>query len=181
VKGTFVAEETFEAMLTGGHQNSLGRTVEVVDRVLADQLRLRELIDCYQSTDEVVRLRTSSALKRVDDEHHTWLLPFIDELIDDVGKLDQASAQWTLAQLFFRFTSELSAEQRQRSEVLMKRNLAKSDDWIVLISTLETLAQWAVSDPKLRKWLEPHVSRLAKDSRKSVAGRATKKQNLLYG
>ena len=39
-----MAEETFAAMLTGGHPNSLGRTVEVVDRVLADQRRLRELI-----------------------------------------------------------------------------------------------------------------------------------------
>jgi hypothetical protein len=175
-----MTEETFEAMLTGGHPNSLGRTVEVVNLVLADQGRLRELIDCYQSTDAVARLRTSSALKRVDDEQHTWILPFMDELIDDVGNLDQASAQWTLAQLFLRFTSELSAEQRQRSEVLMKRNLAKSDDWIVLISTLETLAQWAVPDHKLRKWLEPHVSRLAKDSRKSVARRAIKKQKLLY-
>lgn len=175
-----MAEETFEAMLTGGHPNSLGRTIEVVDFVLADQDRLRELINGYRSTDAVVRLRTSSALKRIDAEHHSWLLPFMDELIDDVGKLDQASTQWTLAQLFLRFTSELSAEQRKRSEALMKQNLAKSEDWIVLIATLETLAQWAEADTKLRTWLKPHVTRLANDPRKSVAGRAAKKQKLLY-
>jgi|GEM_PF-4906833 len=39
--------ETFETMLTGGHHNSLGRTEEVVDLVLADETRLEELYNCY--------------------------------------------------------------------------------------------------------------------------------------
>lgn len=51
--------DDFEEMLTGGHPNSLGRTVEVVDAVLADRARLARLYACYFSDDEVVRLRTS--------------------------------------------------------------------------------------------------------------------------
>ncbi len=43
--------EEFEAMLTGGHPNSLGRTLEVVDAVLADRSRLTELVACYFSDD----------------------------------------------------------------------------------------------------------------------------------
>lgn len=35
--------DSFESMLSGGHPNSLGRTVEVVDMVLADRERLGEL------------------------------------------------------------------------------------------------------------------------------------------
>lgn len=57
--------EDFEAVLTGGHPNSLGRTVEVVDVVLADRAKLAQLYACYFSEDEVVRLRFSSAMKRV--------------------------------------------------------------------------------------------------------------------
>jgi hypothetical protein len=173
--------ESFESMLTGGHPNSLGRTVEVVDLVLADQAKLRELIDGYKSTDEVVRLRVSSALKRVEVERHAWLLPYLDELINDVGQLDQASAQWTFAQLFQRYANELNPDQRRRSLALMKRNLETHTDWIVLINTMETLSEWAASDDKLKRWIEPHIERLTNDPRKSVAGRAAKKRKQLSG
>ena len=168
-------------MLAGGHPNSLGRTVEVVDSVLDDQGRLRELLDCYRSADAVVRLRVSNALKRIQSAQHVWLVPYLDELIDDVGQLDQPSAQWTLAQLFDRYRNELTAHQRGRALALMQRNLTTYDDWIVLNHTIETLSNWALDEPRLRQWLRPHLERLATEPRKSVAGRATKKLRLLYG
>ncbi len=171
--------ERIESMLTGGHPNSLGRTVEVVDLVLADQARLRELVDCYKSSDEVVRLRVSSAMKRVEAGEHEWLLPYLDELIDDVGQLDQASAQWTLAQLFQRYVTEFTPDQRTRALALMRRNLEFHNDWIVLSNTLETLSEWAATDDELKNWLEPHVERLVNDPRKTVAARAAKIRKLL--
>ncbi len=173
--------ERIEPILTGGHPNSLGRTVEVVGLVLKDKARLRELLDCYESKDEVVRLRVSNALKRVEAERHAWLLPHLDELIDNVGKLDQASAQWTLAQLFGRYAGDLSPDQRKRALALMKRNLEHHDDWIVLNHTLETLSAWARKDAALKTWLKPHVERLSCEPRKSIAGRAKKKMKELYG
>ena len=69
-----MATTNFAAMLTGGHPNSLGRTIEVVDAVLADRSKLEELYSCYFSADEVVRLRTSNAMKRIAREQPDWLL-----------------------------------------------------------------------------------------------------------
>jgi len=86
-----VAEEAFESMLTGGHPNSLGRTLEVVDSVLADKTRLEELFRCYFSGDEIVRLRTSSAIKRVTIERPEWLEPYLDRLLKEITQIDQAS------------------------------------------------------------------------------------------
>ena len=43
--------QNFEEMLTGGHPNSLGRTKEVVEIVLADHSRFEELYRCYTSVD----------------------------------------------------------------------------------------------------------------------------------
>jgi len=52
----------FEKRLKGGHPNSLGNTIEVVEEVLAKNDLFNELFNCYFSNDEVVRLRTSNAM-----------------------------------------------------------------------------------------------------------------------
>lgn len=165
---------SFEDVLSGGHPNSLGRTVEVVGLVLADERRIEELFGCYKSPDAVVRLRTSSALKRVERERHHLLLPFLDRLIDEIGSLDQASAQWTLAQLFAALESDMTAAQKRRAGALMQRNLAFHRDWIVLNTTLQVLTAWAKTDGALREWLKPQAGRLLGDGRKSVAKGAAK-------
>lgn len=51
-----IAQESFESILTGGHPNSLGRTIEVVDIILEKLEKLEELFNCYFSEDEIVRL-----------------------------------------------------------------------------------------------------------------------------
>ena len=173
--------EGFEDMLSGGHPNSLGRTDEVVDVVLANDERFAELFDCYRSDDEVVRLRTSSALKRIEAARRDLLLPYVDRLISEIGKLDQASAQWTLAQLFNRLDADMTAAQRRGARELLKYNLQTHTDWIVLNHTIETLGTWAQRDAALAEWLHPHLRRLTQDPRKSVAKGAAKKLKLLYG
>ncbi len=171
--------ERFEDMLTGGHPNSLGRTVEAVEMVLADPARFEELFSCYRSDDAVVRLRVSNAMKRIEAERHDLLVPYIDRLIGEVGALDQASAQWTLAQLFARLAGDMNKDQRAGALTIMKRNLASHDDWIVLNTTIETLSAWAAEDGDLSEWLRPHLQHLSTDSRKSVAKRATQKRRAL--
>jgi hypothetical protein len=166
--------ETFESMLTGGHPNSLGRTVEVVDLVLADPAQIEQLFQCYFSQDEVVRLRTSNALKRLWRQQPALVVPFIPRFLSQVSQINQPSAQWTLAQLFDELDEWLTAEQREAATELLKDNLTRIDDWIVINSTLETLGKWALADPELRNWLMPHVERFSGDRRKSIARKAAK-------
>ncbi|MEM9427369.1 MAG: hypothetical protein AAGA06_11790 [Pseudomonadota bacterium] len=172
-------EETFDAMLTGGHPNSLGRTVEVVEAVLAEPARLAELYDCYSSDDEVVRLRVSSAMKRVQAARPDLIVPYFDRLIDEIGALDQASAQWTLAILFQAGAPDMTAEQFAQAKALVQRNLAEHDDWIVLNTSIDVLTRWAREDADLRARLEPQLQRLRQDGRKSVVGRAEKALKVL--
>ena len=124
--------ENFELMLTGGHPNSLGRTEEVVELVLADRERMAELYRCYFSDDDVVRLRVSSCMKRLTIAHPDWTMDFMDALQSEIAALDQASAQWTLA-ILFNLTKEFQSEkQKIRAVEILKRNLKEDDDWIVL-------------------------------------------------
>ena len=173
--------ESFEKMLTGGHPNSLGRTVEVVDQVLAAPERLAGLYQCYFSSDEVVRLRVSSAMKRVTIAHPDWTMAYMDRLQDQVAAIDQASVQWTLALIFDQTRELLSPRQLERAKAVMKHNLAEHGDWIVLNNCMKVLGSWAEDDPALGAWLEPQARRLASDPRKSVAATARKLQVRLRG
>lgn len=166
--------EPIEQMLTGGHANSLGRTLEVVDLVLVDQTRFDELFACYHSKDPVVRLRTSNALKRIEKVQHDWLVPYLDQLLNEVSETDQASTQWTMANLFLALAPDMSKTQHTQARQVLKRNLEKSDDWIVLNETMRTLAIWAQNDTDLKSWFLPQLKRLAADPRKSVSKRAAK-------
>lgn len=164
----------FEERLKGGHPNSLGNTVEIVEEVLNEHRLFHELFTCYFSNDELVRLRVSNAMKRIAKEEKQLLLPYIDQFLTDVAAIDQASTQWTLAQLFDSYVKEMSASQIAKATLLMKNNLAHHTDWIVLNMTMTTLGKWAKKDEKLKEWLFPHLDRLTKDNRKSVASKAQK-------
>jgi len=164
----------FREMLAGGHPNSLGRTIEVVDIILSDSSRLEELFNCYFSPDAVVRLRTSNAMKRICKVQKKWLLPYIDRLLSQVSQIEQASAQWTLAQLLNQLDEFLSQKQREQAKTVLKNNLGKYSDWIVLNATMETLAKWSKSDLELKNWFKPYLAELSQDKRKSVVNRATK-------
>ena len=166
--------EEFESVLSGGHPNSLGRTLEVVAAVLADRSRLEALYRCYFSVDEVVRLRVSSAMKRVATEHPEWMSEFIDGLQSDVAAIDQASTQWTLASYSTSRSTCCLRSSATRAVEIMQDNLAHHSDWIVLNNSMTVLGKWSEDDPGLGEWLRPHARRLAADDRKSVARNARK-------
>jgi len=164
-----------EQRLQGGHPNSLGNTVEVVEEILATPSPLLEdFFHLYFSDDEVVRLRVSNGMKRIAAANKPLLLPYLDRLLTDIAAIDQASAQWTLAQLFKTYEKNLSPEQRSRALEIMQHNVANHTDWIVLAQSMDTLGKWAKKDEGLKAWLLPHLERHAQDERKSVANKAKK-------
>lgn len=174
-------ENAFVTMLTGGHPNSLGRTVEVVEQVFANPAQLEQLYQCYFSPDEVVRLRTSSAMKRICRKHPEWLVPYIDRFIDVIAQINQPSTHWTMAQIFLTLTHQLTPDQRERATAILKHYLENDRDWIVLCETMATLGAWAKADAALSAWLMPHLERLSVDKRKSVAKKARNTQQSLSG
>ena len=61
----------------------------------------------------------------------------------------------------------------------MSINLENYTDWIVINNAMDTLSKWAIKDSALKEWLLPHLERLARDPRKSVAVRAMKIKSAL--
>lgn len=167
--------EFFADMLKGGHPNSLGRTAEVVDIVLADRARLSELFTAIVDPDPLVRLRVGDALEKVCREQPGWFVTYIDRLLSDLGQIDQPSVQWHVAQMLQHLRIDLSDAQAQQATELLQRNLSTSTDWIVLNVTMDILAEWATRDAPLANWLVPELNRLRHDERNSVAKRASKR------
>lgn len=168
-----MAINRYEDLLTGGHPNSLGNTIEVVNDVLTDEKNLKDLYDCYESKDEVVRLRVSNGMKRICKEHPDWVAKYLDDLIEKTSKINQASTKWTLSTLFMWLDNRMTEEQRENAIAIMKKNL-HFDDWIVQNTTSESLAHFAKHNSGLRQWLLPELKILTKSRHKSVARRAQK-------
>lgn len=164
----------FEQRLTGGHPNSLGNTVEIVEEVLANQDLFEELFNCYFSENEIVRLRVSNAMKRICKEKPDYLVPYIGRFLDEIALINQPSTKWTLAQLFEMLDKHFTPRQLEQAKSIIKHNLETESDWIVLNNSMETLAKWGKTDAELANWLVPHLVRLSKDTRKSVSKRATR-------
>ena len=174
-----MTQKEIEEALSGGHPNSLGNTIQVVERVLREPNLFKSLFECYSSDDEVVRMRVSNAMKRVARANRSLVLPYIDRFLDEVSAIDQASAKWSLAQLFLILQNDLSASQRRKATEIMIHNLKHHSDWIVLNMTLETLGKWARKDPGIRTQIVSRVRTLMQDPRKSVSKKASKTMALL--
>ncbi len=151
----------------------MGNTIEVVEAILKDKRLLSDLIDCYKSEDQVVRLRVSNAMKRVAKEHPDWVAARLDDLVGWIAKIDQASTKWTLSTLYQWLDSYMNTRQRTDAIEIMKQNI-HYDDWIVQNTTAESLAYFARSNPELATWLIPELRTLTKSRHGSVARRAEK-------
>jgi len=165
--------ETFVEMLNEP-KNSLGRTEEVVEIVLRENGRIDELYACYFQPDEWVKLRTSSSFKRIWRADVELFRPFIAGFVTKVSKIDQPSVQWTFSQMCQDLADQLTPKQAKSATETMKGYLENSEDWIVQNTTIETLAQWAMDDQALEKWLMPKLRKFAKTGKKSVASRSSK-------
>ena len=168
-----MTESDFEILLSGGHPNSLGKTEIVTSKILNDKLLLSDLLACYASDDPVVRLRTSSCLKRVCQQQPEWVYEHIQKLFDEISQIDQASTKWTLAIVFGYLREMFNKDELAVAVKIMKKNLFYPD-WIVQNTSMQVLFEFIDSDPTIRQWLGQNLDSLTQSKWKSVSGRASK-------
>jgi hypothetical protein len=158
--------------LSGGDPRSLGRTAEVPRLVLRHPGRVEELFECLFSGDETLPMRASDALEKVCRQRPELIVPLTRRLLTEVPKIDQPSVQWHLAQILARIP--LSGADRRRAITILKRNLKRYDDWIVVNLTLEALAVFVRAIPAMQTGFVRLLAEFSGASRKSIARRAEK-------
>ena len=153
---------SFDNSLKGGHPNSLGNILELVDEVLGDTDKMEDLFLCYQSDDETVRLRTSNAFKRIfrakPDLFKKWKKRFIKE----VAEIDQPSAKWTSIKILNELFDQLDEKEKAQSIEICLRYLRNEKDWIVINQSLNLmrnhLEQFDFKNPEMMKLLKFFVN-----------------------
>ena len=65
-------------------------------------------------------------MKRICKEEKQLLIPYLNRFISEIAQIDQASTQWTLAQLFQSLEKDMSEAQVEQAKQIMKHNLANS-------------------------------------------------------
>lgn len=171
-----MTHKNFEAtFMIGGHANSLGKTEEVVQQVLADESLLEELYRCMFSQDAWVRMRAADAFEKVCREHSEWIERYVDriqrELYDDA---QQASIKWHIAQIYQQVS--LTPKQKKAAIHWLIAQVSTVDvDWIVSANVMETLVYFVKSGDIAKD----DVHRLLKIQTCHTSNAVTKKANKL--
>tara|TARA_B100000586_G_C19863465_1_gene323854 strand:+ start:69 stop:608 length:540 start_codon:yes stop_codon:yes gene_type:complete len=159
----------FENTLKGGHPNSLGKTVEVVEEVLSNPDKIDELFSCYNSNDETVRLRTSNAFKRIFREKPVFFESWKKEFIEYVAEINQPSAKWTTIQILNELFEYLDEKEKIQSSKICLKYLRNESDWIVINHSINFMRNhkelFDFNDSSLMKLIKSYES----DQRKSIS------------
>ncbi len=150
-------EQLVDVLAIGGHANSLGRVNDVINYVIANKSRLAELYDCMHHDDAWVRIRAADAFEKICRLHPEWLVPYIEQCINELSVTKQPSIQWHLAQIYRQV--ELTATQRRSVVKWLKHLLSSAEvDWIVAANAMDTLAKFAsdgdISATEFRKLIK---------------------------
>jgi hypothetical protein len=126
-------------ILQEGKPNTLGRTLEIYNKIMSKQINVMELYYLYKIEDRIVSMRVSNILKRLWREDFNYILPIVDQFIIDAKELLNPTFRWTLAQLFKELFRELNDVQKKQLLLEIQRNFQLNDDWIMLSQSIDAL------------------------------------------
>ena len=159
-------KELFKILLEG-KSNTLGRVLEIYDKILSSQLTVMDVYNLYKMENRIVSMRVSNILKRLWRTDSSYILPIVDQFIKDAKEYNNPTFRWTLAQLFKELFPVLNLYQRIQLLFEIQRNFQLSDDWIMLSQSIDALIF-----AKNKKFEISHMTtildNLARDERKII-------------
>jgi HEAT repeat protein len=155
------------AKLTGGDRRSIGRSEEVVERILADVRLFDPVFDAIGDDDPLVRMRAADAIEKVSARRPELLKPYARRLLE-FGEIEQQEVRWHVAQMLPRVP--LRAPERRRAVALLERYL---DDRSSIVRTwaMQALAELAMDDAALRRRVVPIIRRLTETGTPAMRAR----------
>ncbi len=72
-------KELFKILLEG-KSNTLGRVLEIYDKILSSQLTVMDVYNLYKMENRIVSMRVSNILKRLWRTDSNYILPIVDQI-----------------------------------------------------------------------------------------------------
>ena len=159
-------KELFKILLEG-KSNTLGRVLEIYDKILSSQLTVMDVYNLYKMENRIVSMRVSNILKRLWRTDSNYILPIVDQFIKDSKEYKNPTFRWTIAQLFKELFPVLNLDQRRQLLFEIQRNFQLSDDWIMLSQSIDALI-FAKNKKFEIIYMTTILDNLARDERKII-------------
>lgn len=159
-------KELFKILLEG-KSNTLGRVLEIYDKILSSQLTVMDVYNLYKMENRIVSMRVSNILKRLWRTDSNYILPIVDQFIKDSKEYKNPTFRWTIAQLFKELFPVLNLDQRIQLLFEIQRNFQLSDDWIMLSQSIDALI-FAKNKKFEIIYMTTILDNLARDERKII-------------
>lgn len=157
--------------LAGGDRRSIGRSNQVVRRVLNKPESFPELIECLWSDDAIVRMRAADAAEKVSLQRPDLLKPFKAELLGLADETTQPELRWHLALIIPRLP--LTRAERDRA-IARLRDFLKDRSSIVKTFALQGLAELSQTDSNLRAEIIDLLQRFCSTGTPAMKARSRK-------
>lgn len=159
------------SQLQGGDRRSIRGVPQVVRQVLADPSLFPVVFAGMDDSDPLMRMRCSDAVEKITAQHPEFLLPYRKRLIQLAAAAEQQEVRWHMAQLLSRIT--LTVSERRRVLGIMAVYL-KDASSIVKTFAMQTMADIAAQDTRLRAPIVEKLKRLTRDGTPAMKSRGRK-------
>lgn len=130
-----------------GDRRSIGKSSQVVEKLLASPALVSEFLDALASTDTVLRLRVADVLEKVSVKRADLFQPKAEAILSLAERETQHEVRWHLAQILPRL--KLTKAQNARAVAALFNYLQDEKSIIVRTNAMEALFQLAKADKAL--------------------------------
>ena len=158
-------------LLKGRDRRSIGRANDVVERVLAEPQRFKEVFEGMLDDDPIVRMRAADAVEKITAQRPEYLIPYKEALIGQVAHSRQQEVRWHAAAMF----SRLPLTPQERRQVLaILENYLDDKSKIVKTFAMQALADLALQDSRLKPSIIERLKQLTRDGSPAMQSRGRK-------
>jgi hypothetical protein len=141
-------------MLKGGDRRSIGRSNEVVTRVLNEPELFDTLFSGMLTDDPLIRMRSADAAEKVTAIHPEYLIPHKGVLLEILSKAEQAEVRWHAAPMLVRVPL---SEEEQAAVVDILTSYMNDRSSIVKALAMQSLGDLAERYVALRPVVLLHI------------------------
>lgn len=166
-----MSRQKLAAMLKGGDRRSIGRSNEIVSKILRRPEQFVELIECLWRDDAIVRMRAADAIEKISLQRADLLKQYKTDLLGLLEEAQQQELRWHLALVIPRLPL---AKAEQRRAVASLRGYLSDRSSIVRTCALQGLADLSRLNPELRRPIKKLLEEASRTGTAAMKARARK-------